>query len=110
VIFVGDRRTDRRYLEIRASPYAERAQTTLWSEPSGDTPPRHIPRAKLFRALPCVPSGLVVCAGHRRTRTNESHVSDKLASKSFMSSSSGRTGLGSLRAILRKFYRSGEQI
>ncbi len=33
-------------------------------EPSGDTPPRHIPVPTSLRALPCVPSGLVVCAGH----------------------------------------------
>ena len=32
-------------------------------EPSGDTPPRHIPLSTSLRALPCVPSGLVVCAG-----------------------------------------------
>jgi hypothetical protein len=49
--------------------------------------------------------------GHRRrTRTDESHVSDKLASKGFMSSSSRRTGLGALRAVLRKFQRNGEQL
>src|SRR6516165_4566289 len=33
-------------------------------EPSGDTPPRHIPLSTSLRALPGVPSGLVVCAGH----------------------------------------------
>src|SRR5271157_4474752 len=32
VILDGDRRTDRRYLEIRASSHAERAQPKWWSE------------------------------------------------------------------------------
>ena len=32
-------------------------------EPSGDTAPRHIPCSTSLRALPCVPSGLVRCAG-----------------------------------------------
>src|SRR5262245_60282406 len=33
-------------------------------EASGDAPPRHIPLSTSLRALPCVPSSLVVCAGH----------------------------------------------
>jgi hypothetical protein len=33
-------------------------------EPSGDTPPRPIPLSTSLRARPCVPSDLVVCAGH----------------------------------------------
>src|SRR5262245_50906349 len=33
-------------------------------EPSGDTPPRPIPLSTSLRALPGVPSGLVVSAGH----------------------------------------------
>jgi hypothetical protein len=33
-------------------------------EPSGDTPPRPIPLSTSLRALPGVPSDLVVCAGH----------------------------------------------
>ena len=99
MILDGDCRTDRRYLEIRASSYAERAQLNWGSEvivilsrpapqpaagdsavaqptttpftglvrapePIGDTPPRHIPLSTSLRALPCVPSGVVVCAGH----------------------------------------------
>src|SRR4029077_19963070 len=32
-------------------------------EPSGDTAPRHIPCSTSLRTLPCVPSGLVICAG-----------------------------------------------
>src|SRR5262249_14681562 len=32
-------------------------------EPNGDTASRHIPCSTSLRALPCVPSGLVICAG-----------------------------------------------
>ena len=37
--------------------------TVCTREPSGETAPRHIPCSTSLRALPCVPSGLVMCAG-----------------------------------------------